>query len=173
MPIVSILRSMLDPRGRCNRKGLLIAAVVMLVVEAVAGLGLWAAERALNDPILLPFKAAMIYLAVSAAAQRLHDLGLSAWRIGWATLAIFGWCIAVTLAAMVTFGPERMAPGEAGFTIVFASLLMPMLVMLLWLHFAPGEPGSNRFGPEPEALGFARHVGRGREVPGGAAGAAA
>ena len=42
---------------------------------------------------------------------------------------------------------------------------LPVLALLLWLHFAPGMAGPNRFGPAPDRLGFARHEVRRREAP--------
>lgn len=148
--------SMLDPRGRCNRTGLIVAALIMLSVEAAVALGLLGAGRRLDDPAVLPLKAALVYLAVSAAAQRLHDLGRSAWGLLWAFLALIGWAVALAVVVMLNVSPEQMAVGETGHAIVLAGVAVPLLAMLLWLHFAPGMKGANRFGPAPAGLGFAR-----------------
>src|SRR5262245_28689841 len=157
------LVNILDPRGRCNRRGLLIAALVMLAVEAGTGAWLWLAGGSLDDPIALAIKAMLVYAAISAAAQRLHDTGRSAWLIPWALLGIVVWAFTLAIAAMLALAPEQMQPGERGFNIVFGGVLLPMLAMLLWMHFAPGEPRSNRFGPVPRGHGFARR-GRGESV---------
>lgn len=152
------LLPMFDPRGRCNRKGLVIAAAVMLSVEVIVALGLWTSGRRLDDPAVLPLKAAMVYLAISAAAQRLHDLGRSAWVIVWALLGLIGWSVVLAVAVMLNLPPEQLAPGETGHMIVFAGVAVPLVAALLWLHFAPGMTCANRFGPVPKELGFARNA---------------
>lgn len=156
MSLQPFLLALLDPRGRCNRKGLVLAALLMVAAEIVLGLAMWASGRMLDDPLVLTFKAALVYLAFSAASQRLHDLGRSALWIPVAMLALIAWAFALAVAAAFYLPPERMAPGETGFAIVFAGLVVPMLATLAWLHFAPGIPSANRFGPAPDRLGFAR-----------------
>jgi uncharacterized membrane protein YhaH (DUF805 family) len=154
----TILKALADPRGRCNRKGLVVAAAVMLSVEVIVALGLWTSARRLDDPAVLPLKVAMVYLAISAASQRLHDLGRSAWSILWALLALIGWSLVLAVAVMLNLPPEQLAPGERGHMIVFAGVAVPLVAALLWLHFAPGKTCANRFGPVPTGLGFARSV---------------
>ncbi len=156
MSLQHLILPLVDPRGRCNRKGLLIAAAIMLAVEVVVGLGLLASKRTLDDPLVVAIKAALIYLAFSAAIQRLHDLGRSAWNIAWASLAMIAWSVALAFAVVLQMPPEAMEPGHAGFAMVFGGIALPMLGMLLWLHFAPGEPEPNKYGAVPSGLGFAR-----------------
>ncbi len=165
MPLHTTLVSMLDPRGRCNRKGLLIAAIVMLSIDIAAGLGLWASGRRLDDPLVMPLKAALIYLAISAAAQRLHDLGHSAWAMLWAMLGLVGWSVVLGITVILQVPPEKMAVGETGHLIVLTGIALPLLGLLLWMHFAAGMTGANRFGPEPSGLGFSRRPSQPREVP--------
>ncbi len=156
MSLQPLILSLIDPRGRCNRKGLFVAAAIMLGAEIILGLGLWASERTLDDPLVVAIKAALIYLAFSAAIQRLHDLGRSAWAMLWASLAMLGWSLALAFAVVLQMPPDAMEPGKLGFAIVFGGIALPMLAMLLWLHFAPGEAKPNKYGPIPEGLGFAR-----------------
>ena len=173
MPFKPLIAALLDPRGRCNRKGLFVAAVSMLGVEiATSGLAL-AAGYGLDAPVLMPAKLVLFYAALAVAAQRLHDLGLSAWRMLWAAVALIAWSFAFTFGVMVYVPPENMAPGGSGFAIVLAGVGVPMLALLLWLHFAPGMAGPNRFGPVPDALGFSQHMGRRREAPVGGVAATA
>ncbi len=154
----TVMKALADPRGRCNRMGLVIAAAVMLSVEVIVALGLWTSGRRLDDPAVLPLKVAMIYLAISAAAQRLHDLGRSAWCIFWGMAALICWSVVLAIAVMLHLPPEKIAPGETGHMIVFAGVAVPLVAALLWLHFAPGMTCANRFGPAPTGLGFARHA---------------
>lgn len=169
MLLQSLFLSMLDPRGRCNRRGLLLAAVTMLTIEAVALLGLWYAGLGLDTPVAMAIKAGVIYLAIAATIQRLHDLGQSAWNLVWAALALIAWSVLLGLAVLMTIPAGQAGPGDLEQAIVFTGLAMPMLSMLLWLHFAPGESGANRFGPEPDWLGFARVSTASSAVPADAA----
>lgn len=172
MSLRLLIISLVDPRGRCNRRGLLIAALLMLGVEAVMGMLMWLTGRGLDDPLMTPTKIAVLYLAFAASSQRLHDLGKSSIRIAWAMAALIAWAVAVCIATMLSLPPDRMAPGETGFLIVSLATMLPMLVMLLWLHLGRGEPGPNRYGPVPTGWGFARPHGRTRPVPAGTAAAA-
>lgn len=156
MPLQPLLLSLFDPRGRCNRKGLFLAALLMLVVEVLLGVALWVSERPFSDPYVLVVKTVLIYMALSAAAQRLHDLGHSALCLLWASLALFSWAFVLGFIVVLQFPPEQLAAGQLGYSILFVGLLQPMLVMLLWLHFARGEEGPNRYGPVPDGLGFSR-----------------
>ena len=156
MPTPRIVLDILDPRGRCNRRGLLIAALVMMAVQAAAGLWLWLSGRGIDEPVVLVLKAVSIYAAVSVAAQRLHDAGLSAWRILWATLALLAWSAGLGLALIMSLPPEQLQPGAIGFSIMLSGVSLPMLAMLTWMHLAPGEPRANRFGPVPRGNGFSR-----------------
>jgi uncharacterized membrane protein YhaH (DUF805 family) len=161
----NLLKSLIDPRGRCNRKGLLIAAFVLLATELVAALAVWVADLSLDHPGLMAAKAGMLWIAIAASSQRLHDLGRSAWHIVWGFLALFAWSFAAAIFASIYLGPDNILPGTSGFWLVFAAVAAPMLAALMWLHFAPGEPKANRFGPVPAGPGFARHENRARHAP--------
>ena len=41
-----------DPRGRCNRKGLLLAAAILLALQVVIALALWSAGFDLASPVV-------------------------------------------------------------------------------------------------------------------------
>lgn len=163
-----LLFSLIDPRGRCNRKGLLVAALVLLAVEIAAVVVVWLSQMPVDHPALLVTKAALMWVAIAAACQRLHDLGRSAWLILPAMLGLLAWSFAAALATVVTFGPDAAVPGTFGFWLVFAAVSAPMLAALLWLHFAPGQPHANNYGPQPDGLGFAGPQSRSRRAPSGA-----
>lgn len=163
-----LLVSLIDPRGRCNRKGLLVAALVLLAVEIVGAVLVWLSQMLVDHPALLFTKAALMWVAIAAACQRLHDLGRSAWLILPAMLGLLAWSFAAALAAAFAFGPDAVVPGSVGFWLIFAAVSAPMLGALLWLHFAPGQPHANRYGPQPQGLGFAGPQSRSRRAPAGA-----
>ncbi len=68
-------------------------------------------------------------------------------------IATLAWALAGALIALVLafmLGPERLRPGSPAFWLVFAVLMGPALVSVLWLHLEDGDAGSNRFGPSPD-----------------------
>ena len=144
----------LDPRGRCNRKGLLLAAANLLALQVIVGLSLWGAGLDLASPLLQPFNIAFCWVAFALISKRLHDLGHSAW---WIPGAVLIWLVAIICLAgaiAVTGESDLLAPGTTVYWITFAAMLLPLLVAALWLHTAKGQPGDNRFGPAPTAQGF-------------------
>lgn len=162
----ALIASFVDPRGRCDRRGMLLAALLMLAIEVIAGLGIWLTARGPDDPALIPFKAVVFYLAFVASSQRLHDLGHSAWRIVWAMGAVVVWATVLSVAAMIRLPPESIRPGESGFLLVFLGTATPLLGMLAWLHLKRGQSGPNRYAPAPGPLGFARPWGRSKRASG-------
>lgn len=156
--------ALLDPRGRCNRKGLLVAAMILLAVEALAGLGLLVSGRGLLDPIALAVKGIVLWAAIAAAAQRLHDIGRTAWMLLWGMLAWIALAFVAGIAVALVLPPEKLAIGQPGFLVVLAATTLPAMAALLWLHLAAGEPRANRYGPMPDGLGFSRHRDRARDA---------
>lgn len=145
---------LLDPRGRCDRKGFLTAAGALLALQATAVLGLWLSETAFDSGIVAAGNLAFLWLGYAAVSKRLHDIGRSAW---WVPGGILAWVLGATIAAVgvVLFaGPQVLEPGRPGYWVVFAVMMLPLLGIALWLHFAAGEPGANRYGPAPAGGGF-------------------
>ena len=156
MPLQPLIVTLFDPRGRCNRKGLFIIAALMVALEIMLGFGMWVSGRTLDDPLVMGMKALLAWWAVSAATQRLHDLGRAAWWMLGAALGLLVWGFVVALAVMSQYPAEDMDPGRTGYLIVLGSIATPLLTMLLWLHFARGEATTNRYGAVPSGFGFSR-----------------
>ncbi len=173
MSPLPMLTALIDPRGRTNRKGLLVAAGLLLAAELAIALWLWMTGRSFGDMLLWPIKALLIYMAVSAAVRRMHDIGISAWRLFWAFSALMAWSFGLAITVMLNVAPEQMAPGQIGTTIVTIGIAAPMVGAMLWLHFAPGKPKPNEFGPVPTGLGFSEGDEQPRSTARAAAGAAA
>ena len=152
--VSQLMVHMLDPRGRCNRKGLLIVAVLLLAAEVLVGAMLWLAGAALDGGAVITFKTICVWFAICAGSKRLHDLNLSAWwMLG--TLAVTTlWTLALVVALFVTVGDGAMLPGSGWYMLALAGSATPILAATLWLHFRKGESGLNRFGSEPQGLGF-------------------
>jgi len=160
MSAVPFIVSLADPRGRYDRRGLLIVAGAMLAVEAVAAaLVVWAGVE-LDNAALLVVKLACVWLATTVVIKRLHDLGLPGWRMLWAALAVTAWAFVVALGLMLWLGDAAMETGAIGYNLTLAGTVLPILLATLWLHFARGERGPNRYGPEPAGWGFS-HPGTG------------
>lgn len=147
-----------DPRGRCDRKGLALVALVLLPLQlafAVLVLGL---ELAWDHPFALAGKVVFLWIAIAAVVNRLHDLGRGAIWFLYATLIYLAWSVAVAVLAIALFGPEGIATGGAGFYFVLCANCAAMIAALLYVHFKRGEVGANRFGPAPGPDGFSHGV---------------
>lgn len=143
-----------DPRGRCNRKGLLLAAAILLALQIAAGLALWGAGFDLASPLVQPVNVAFCWVAFPLISKRLHDLGRSAWWIPGAVLIWLAAIISLAGAIVLSGDPDLLAPGTTSYWITLAAMLLPLLAAAIWLHTAPGNAGSNRFGPQPTSHGF-------------------
>jgi uncharacterized membrane protein YhaH (DUF805 family) len=143
-----------DPRGRCNHRGLLLAAAILLSLQVAIALALWGAGLDLASPLVQPVNVAFCWVAFALISKRLHDLGRSAWWIPAAVLIWLAAIISLAAAIVLSADPDMLAPGTTSYWMTFAAMLMPLLVAAIWLHTTPGNEGSNRFGQEPTAQGF-------------------
>jgi uncharacterized membrane protein YhaH (DUF805 family) len=152
-----IMSMLFDPRGRMGRAHLLAAAAVMLAIE----IGLVAVTQ--SDGALplqfWPLKALAFWIGGAAIIKRLHDVGLSGWWFLGGVAGFCMWAAVLGVGVVITGGFESLMPGGLGYLMVLAALMVPALGVTLWLHFAEGEPGMNRFGAPPAAApGAARAV---------------
>lgn len=169
MPALSFLFSLADPRGRCDRKGLLLVAIAMIAAEALAAVAVVAAGIDLDNALLVVLKLACLWLATTVVIKRLHDLGLPGWRMLWVALGVIVWSTILALALMLSLGDAAMEPGALGYNLAVGGTALPVLVLTLWLHVARGDHGANRYGPEPAGWGFSHPVtgAHGRDQHGG------
>jgi uncharacterized membrane protein YhaH (DUF805 family) len=145
---------LLDPRGRCDRKGFLVAATLLLSAQGLVALGLWLSGLGFDGGAALGVNLAFCWLGYAAVSKRLHDMGRSSW---WFATGLAGWLIASMVFAVgvaVAAGPEQLAPGTPTHDAVFAVMMLPLVIGLLWLHVRPGERAANKYGPVPSAFGF-------------------
>lgn len=141
-----------DPRGRVNRKGLLVLASALFVLQIAFFVAFQA--DAFPDSVAAVLKIAFLWIAIVAAAKRLHDTGRTAWWIPGATLILIVWTVIVTTAILFTMGPRAVEQGSEGFTLAMVLTMVPIVIYSLWLHFAPGDAGQNTYGAHPDGLGF-------------------
>ena len=155
MSAAELAQAFLDPRGRCDRKGLLLIAIVLLIAQLVLGAALWLADLDLTGPFALALKAVFFWAAIAAASKRLHDFGRSAWWLLGGFLTAVAWSFALAFTALFTVGPEALTPQSPWFGAFFAGTSVPLFAALMWLHFAKGMQGPNRFGSATNDFGFA------------------
>jgi uncharacterized membrane protein YhaH (DUF805 family) len=154
MTLTHLALDLFDPRGRCNRKGLLIIACALLALQVAAGLLVWQGVLVPAGPAMRIGEVLFLLMAASATSKRLHDIGLSALWILAGLGGMVLWSIVLALLLLFTAGATALQPGAAGFMTAVAGTMAPAFAVTLWLHLAKGEPGRNRFGPEPTGLGF-------------------
>lgn len=152
--LLQLVLSLLDPRGRCNRKGLLIIASAMLGVELSLLGAFWAFDLSLVGAPASALKLLFCWLAITACSKRLHDLGRSAWNLAWALPVTIFWTLAIALAFAFGLGIESLMPRSPWYPLAIGASMLPVVSATLWLHLARGNPGPNRFGPEPDGVGF-------------------
>lgn len=145
-----------DPRGRCNRKALLAVALALLITQAATFLVHASTESAAAHIAATAIEMACIWIATSAAIKRLHDLDLSGWWVPGFLLALFVWTLLVSFASFLTFGASVAVIGSTEFMIHTAVVTTLPLAATIWLHYAKGVEGSNRYGPEPDGTGLSK-----------------
>lgn len=147
-------RQLVDPRGRCNRQGLLALTVVALALQAVGGSMLAFAGKALDGALAMSLNAPIFWVGAMAVLKRLHDIGRTGWWVLASSAAWIVWAFVATFAAVAIFGQGAIAEGSLGFWIVFAMIVLPAFGGLLFLHAAPGDTAVNRYGEVPGPTGF-------------------
>jgi len=169
MPQSTTLLYWIDPRGRCNRKGLAKIALVVLAVQAVLAIGVWQVGIDLRSSGLMLLNLGFVWLATTAVIKRLHDLGLSGWWIIGALFGFLVWSMGLSLVAMTAWGAEALLPGSAHFTVCVALNIALVIAVTLWLHLAKGDAGDNAYGPVPGTEGFSGpdRAGERRPLPAG------
>ncbi len=152
--LAALVQTLLDPRGRCNRRGLLIIASTMFAIQVGLAAAFWGVGVSLQGPVATVFKILFCWLALSACSKRLHDLGLSAWRLAWALPVTVLWTLGVAIAFVLTLGLESLMPRSPWSLLAVGCSMLPVFAATLWLHLARGNSGPNRFGLEPGGVGF-------------------
>jgi uncharacterized membrane protein YhaH (DUF805 family) len=147
-----VLAQFFDPRGRTDRRGLIVLAATLIIVELLLLFAANSLDLSYNSLLAITVKAFLCWIAITGTARRLHDMGNSALWIFGALAAVFVWATVAALVVLFTLGVEALEPGAAGYLIIFVATIAPLAAAALWLHFAPGEQVENRFGPAPATL---------------------
>lgn len=163
------IADIIDPRGRTDRKGLIVGAVILIGLQ----LGIYGAQAATGSPLPLAvfsgLQAVFVWLSLVLVAKRLHDLGFGLRHAlaGLATIAAMGF--ATALGAATLFGEEALLPGGTGYFALAAAIFTPFAAITIWLHCAPGQKVANRYGEVPGPTGFSHPANRELQVSSAAA----
>ena len=152
---LQFLATLLDPRGRCNRRGLFVLALALLGAQFAAGILLAVAGFGIDSLMGMFVAALFLWVGYTAVSKRLHDVGLSAW---WFLATIAFWLAGVMVLSFTfgfLLGADAMAQGSPAYAALFALTMLPLFAAMLWLHMRTGETEANRFGPVPDRSGFA------------------
>jgi uncharacterized membrane protein YhaH (DUF805 family) len=155
---LDLVRHALDPRGRCNRHGFLVVALILLAFQILGGALLVLAGADLQGGLAIALNMPLFVVGTMAVFKRLHDIGRSGW---WVPGAIVFWIVGsmvINLTASLIIGPDVMlaavAEQSALFWMMFATIALPAFGGLLWLHATAGQSVANRHGAVPGVLGF-------------------
>lgn len=142
---------MLQFNGRTRRSHFGIAWLILFAVSFVLG--------------LIPFIGGLISLVLiwpnlAIAVKRLHDMGKTGWLAAIPYVAcLVGGVIAFGLVGASVFAnPEAFQNEDPAAVMaavgpalgIFGIVVLIGLGFLLWIGLTPGQPGPNRFGPNPK-----------------------
>ncbi len=138
--------------GRIRRSHFWVGWLILLGVSVVIG---WI-------PIINLFAFLLIWPNLAITVKRLHDMGHTGW------LAAIPWVVNIvgTVVGLGMIGVSAIANASAlhnedpvailallGPALgLFVLLLLVNLGFLLWIGVTEGQPGENRFGPNPKGL---------------------
>lgn len=154
MTFLRVLQTFLSPRGRVNRKGMLIAVGMLVVVEIVGASLIWIGGIDPSSAPINVLKACFLWIAISAVCKRLHDIGLSGWWLPLAATLQIIWTAVLAITMFVSFGIEQMQPDAEGYAMMLAGCAVPIIAAALWLHVSEGQSNLNSYGPTPGRSGF-------------------
>ncbi len=154
MTASQLIYAFLNPDGRSDRRGLLMAAVWLLCLQAFAVTALMAFDLPPLGAVAIACHIAFVWIAFVAASKRLHDLGLSAWWIGKGLAATVVSTVILAAILMCVMDQAAFETGQDGYFLVVGGNILPVFAMTLWLHVQRGMSGGNIYGPLPGASGF-------------------
>lgn len=141
MDLVYIL---FNPNGRIGRKSFWVGWAIIFVASLVLG---WIPIIGMLISLL------SIYVGICVYGKRLHDMGKTAWLYGGLLIAMM--LIGIVGGVMAGIGAAAaggdaagvMALGSMG--LLFVILAVIGIAFTVWVGVAPGEPGTNKYGPVP------------------------
>lgn len=137
--------------GRTRRSHFWIGWLICLGAGVVAG---WI-------PLLGTVLAiALIWPNLAISVKRLHDMGQSGWLVvvpwvlsiivGIGGVAVLGVSVFANMQALENEDPAAVLALLGPLLGLFALLFLISLGFLLWIGLSAGQPGENRYGPNPK-----------------------
>lgn len=154
MSFSSRILQIADPRGRCNRRALLGIALALLILQTIAFVVRSYATTPLINLLASAIELSCLWIAMCATIKRLHDLNLSGWWMPAGLPALCVWAVFVGSIALATLGLAVFQVGSPQFMIYAIGVMIWPLAATLWLHFAEGTAGPNKYGHEPDETGL-------------------
>jgi uncharacterized membrane protein YhaH (DUF805 family) len=149
-----------DPRGRVNRKGLVVLAAILLGAQ----FGVLGAQKLfvldIGPGLEIAINLVLLWIGLAGVSKRMHDLDVGAWHLLWSTMLLVVAAVGSAIVSVYYLGDEAMVPGNLGYLIVACVVLSPVVFATVWLHCAIGTDTANRFGPAPGPSGFSRRPNR-------------
>ena len=155
MPSSRTLLELLDPRGRCNARGLQRLTLCLLVLQAAIAALLWLAGFEVDGAVATSLNVAFCWIGFTSVSKRLHDMGRTAWWFAAAAVIWFVGAVLLSFVVIMTAGSGALDEGMTARIVLLVAMVAPVMIALLWMHVVPGNRGDNRFGPQPGAHGFA------------------
>lgn len=142
---------------------IVIASIVLGIIDRIIGRAIGAEDFTLLGSL---FGLATLLPSLAVASRRLHDIGKSGWwQLLWYAIWMLAWVIvgvfvfALALSFAIAGDLDVFARGDSVATtlVVILAVIAGAVVMLgvivwaiIWLA-RQGEPGENRYGPDPRA----------------------
>lgn len=148
---------------------IVIASIVLDVIDRIIDRMVGIEELGVLSTL---FGLATLLPSLAVTSRRLHDIGKSGWwQLAWYTASALAWGIAVVILfiglafAFAAFGDWILTLGTGGdlseiilavlpallaFIAAAAVTLAVIVWAIIWLA-RQGEPGENRYGPDPRA----------------------
>lgn len=138
--------------GRIRRTHFGIAWLILFAISFVGGF--------LPDQVSWVLSLVLLWPGLAISVKRLHDIGLT----GWIAAIPYGVSIVGTIAMIASIGvttfthieslnqedPAAVMAAVGPALGIGALILLVVVGFLLWFVFAPSQPGTNRFGPNPK-----------------------
>lgn len=166
--VKTCLRKYADFSGRATRAEywwwVLATVLVSFCIGAVDGFINSFTGAYSFSPLSTIFGLAVLLPDLAVTCRRLHDTGKSGWwQLVWFVIAILAIIpvilgVLVGLASLITGGEDwsewwaaiSWAPIIVGFVIAFLVWIGLLIWWLVWM-VKQGQPGPNRYGPDPRA----------------------
>jgi uncharacterized membrane protein YhaH (DUF805 family) len=141
-----MINSPFSSKGRVRRWHFFVAFWVLTVIGNVLD---YVVKQPGSHRILYVFYAVLTWPSIALMVQRAHDAGRDGKFVAIAIGLMFGSALVLALGAGLVSEDQ-----QGGMLSIFAALFLGAIflagfVMTLMVYFAPGDPNTNEYGPNP------------------------